>query len=168
MFCRPLRRVLNRESQAQQDVKSTEWYALRRHNLRIHTWHTAAPPYCTCSKLEFALGCYSTDGYLTLMQTGFGPLVSAGPSRTAGLPQGEKPPRRNSSLENMQPLLPGVPADLTRLEDADSTKPPPPIMMRAAMNQDQGRRKPTWRLRRLLNHRQPRSSPVPTWRICRR
>ena len=57
VFCRPLRRVLNRESQAQQDMKSTEWYALRRHNPRIHTWHTAAPPYCTCSKLEFTLGC---------------------------------------------------------------------------------------------------------------
>jgi len=61
------------------------------------------------------------------MQTGFGPLVSAGPSRTTGLPQGEKPPRRNSSLENMQPLLPGVPADLIRLEEACSTKPPSPI-----------------------------------------
>jgi len=61
------------------------------------------------------------------MQTGFGTLVPTGPSRTTGLPQGEKPPRRNSSLENMQPLLPGDPADLTRLEDADSTKPPSPI-----------------------------------------
>jgi len=61
------------------------------------------------------------------MQTGFGTLVPTGPSRTAGLPQGEKPPRWNSSLENMQPLLPGDPVDFTRLEDACSTKPPPPI-----------------------------------------
>lgn len=57
VFYRPLKRVLNRESQAQQDMKSAEWYALRRRNPRIHTWHTAAPPYCTCSKLEFTLGC---------------------------------------------------------------------------------------------------------------
>ena len=57
VFYRPLKRALNRESQAQQDMKSTEWYALRRHNPRIHTWHTAAPPYCTYSKLEFTLGC---------------------------------------------------------------------------------------------------------------
>ena len=82
-----------------------------------------------------------------------------------GLPQGEKPPHQNSSLESMQPLLPGDPADLTRPEGAGSTKPPSPIMMRAAMNQDQGRRRPTWR---LPNHQRPQSSPVPTWRICRR
>lgn len=88
VFCRPLRRALNRESQAQQDVKSTEWYALRRHNLRIHTWHTAAPPYCTCSKLEFAPSA-SQRMDTSHMQTGFGTLVPARPSRTAGLPQGK-------------------------------------------------------------------------------
>ena len=57
VFYRPLKRILNRESQVQQDMKSTEWYALRRHNPRIRTWHTVAPHCCTSSKLEFALGC---------------------------------------------------------------------------------------------------------------
>ena len=148
------------------EMKPAERYALRS---AIPEYTPGIPPrHPAALVLSWSSRQAPANGYPTLMQTGFGTLVPAGPSRTAGLPQGEKPPRRNSSLENMQPLLPGDPADLTRLEDAYNTKPPSPIMMRAAMNQDQGRRKPTWRLRRLLNHRRPRSSPVPTWRICRR
>lgn len=145
------------------EMKLAERYALRsvipEYTPGISPRHPAALVLSWSSRQTPA------NGYPTLMQTGFDTLVSAGPSRTTGLPQGEKPPHQNSSLESMQPLLPGDPADLTRPEGAGSTKPPSPIMMRAAMNQDQGRRKPTWR---LPNRRRPRSSPVPTWRTCRR
>ena len=92
------------------------------------------------------------------------PSCLLGRPEPPGCPR-EKPQHQNSSLENIQPLLAGDPADLTRPESTGSTKPPSPIMMRAAMNQDQGRRKPTWQ---LPNRRRPRSSPVPTWRTCRR
>ena len=144
------------------EMKPAERYALRSIIPRIHAWHTATPPYCTYSKLEFVP---STSQRIPHTHTnGFGPLVPARPSRTAGLPR-EKAATPELQLRKHAAASVWGSDESSRSEGAGSTKPPSPIMMRAAMNQDQGRRKPT---RRLPNHRRPRSSPVPTWRICRR